>query len=330
VFPAIVKFEPLTLVERELALLASAVLAWGTYRFVETPLRFGGRRELKALSLGAAMAAVALAGVVVDAGDGFEFRLPAEIRAMADVPEETAQWRVNTCLIDLSHQTNFVDECVERDRRPLILFWGDSTAGALMPGLLKAQATRDFGIAQFTASSCVPILNTDVATTPGCRANNDRVLATANGLKPDIILLHGTWEKNLDQVGATVATLKRETSARIIVLGPGVFWRRGLPREVLRYYLLHHDLIPVRSNEAVVPRWVDRDLRETVVPAGGEYISAVDVLCNDEGCLTRLGDAVSDITASDQVHLTEKASVFLVQGIIDRVLGTRAPAGASQ
>ena len=95
--------------------------------------------------------------------------------------------------------------------------------------------------------------------------------------------------------------------------------------------MLHHELIPVRSSEAVLAREVERDLREAAVAEGGEYISAADVLCNDEGCLTRLGDAASDIAASDQVHLTEKGSVFLVQGIIDRVLGTRAPrASAAQ
>jgi peptidoglycan/LPS O-acetylase OafA/YrhL len=325
VFPAIVKFEPLTLVDRELALLASAVLAWGTYVLIEKPLRFGQRRGLKAAGLGAAMAAVAFAGIIVYAGRGFDVRLPPEIRGMADVPEQNAQWRVAKCLIDLSYQTNFADECAERNRRPLLLLWGDSTAGALMPGLFKAQATRNFGIAQFTASACVPVLNVDIAVTPNCRANNERVLATAIKLKPDIILLHGTWEKNLDRVGATIAALRRETQARVVVLGRDVVWKRGLPNEVLRHYLLHHELIPARSSDAVVPRSIDRELRDAVVHEGGEFISGLDVLCNDEGCLTRLGDQVSDITASDQVHLTEKASVFLVQGIIDRLLGASVP-----
>jgi hypothetical protein len=66
------------------------------------------------------------------------------------------------------------------------------------------------------------------------------------------------------------------------------------------------------------------------VPAGAEFISAWDVLCNEEGCLTRLGADASDITASDQVHLTEKASVFLVQAIIDRILTPGTPRAASE
>ena len=41
VFFAIIKFAPLTLPERELILLLSALLAWVTYWFVERPFRFG-------------------------------------------------------------------------------------------------------------------------------------------------------------------------------------------------------------------------------------------------------------------------------------------------
>jgi peptidoglycan/LPS O-acetylase OafA/YrhL len=44
--------------------------------------------------------------------------------------------------------------------------------------------------------------------------------------------------------------------------------------------------------------------------------------------LTRVGDSAGDISASDQVHLTEKGSDFLINSVIDRVLS--GPASASK
>ena len=326
----IIKFGALTDIQRELILLGSTLLAWGTYWFIERPFRFGRPAPVKVASLAGAMALVAVAGVVIVQARGFDFRLPAEIRAMADVPVQTAKWRVHECLLDLGHETAFADDCAERDRKPLLFVWGDSTAGALMPGLHKAQQARGFGIAQFTASSCIPMIEIEIPAAPGCRANNDRVLAMAAKLQPDIVLLHGTWEKDLDRAAETVAALKRQTRARVIVLGPVPFWKQGLPNEVLRYWLLHHSLVPSRSREVDADRGVDDRLRAAVVPAGAEFISARDALCNEEGCLARLGDHASDITASDQGHLTEKASEFLIASIIGKLLAAPTPRAANE
>jgi hypothetical protein len=204
------------------------------------------------------------------------------------------------------------------------LVWGDSTAGALLPGLRKAQETRAFGVAQFTSSSCVPALDTDMPDTPNCRAINDKVLALARALRPDIVLLHSTWAEYLDGVAETVAALKREANARVVVLGSVPWWKRGLPSEVLRYFMLHHRLIPERSSGAEAGGSAAK-LRAKLEPLGAEFISVWDVMCSAEGCLTRIGDRASDISASDQVHLTEQGSVFLIQSVIDRVLGGQAP-----
>ena len=193
-----------------------------------------------------------------------------------------------------------------------------------MPGLRKAQQTHDFGIAQFTSSSCVPALNTDVASVPNCRAINDKILSIARDLQPDIVLLHSTWDRYLDGVAETVAALKKQTKARVIVLGSVPWWKRGLPNEVLRYFLLHHRLIPERSDRAAADSSGAR-LREKLVPLGAEFISVWDTMCNAEGCLARIGDTARDLSASDQVHLTEKGSDFLVQSIIGNVLHGQSP-----
>jgi peptidoglycan/LPS O-acetylase OafA/YrhL len=319
VFSGIVKFAPLTLLERALIVGLSFALAWLTYQLIEIPFRFGRPTRLRIATLCSGMALVTVAGGIIVRGDGFDFRLPPEIRDMAAVRTESFRWRFRECLLDLGQETSFADDCVDRNRRPLIMLWGDSTAGALLLGLRKAQETHEFGIAQFTSNSCIPAVNTDVPGVPNCRAINDEVLALAREIKPDIVLLHSTWAGPLDDIAATVTALKQQTGARVVVLGAVPWWKRGLPNEVLRYFMLHRQLIPERSDRAT-PGSSETRLREKVVPLGAEFISAWDTLCNADGCLARIGDSAKDISASDQVHLTEKGSTFLIQSIIGRVL----------
>jgi hypothetical protein len=118
--------------------------------------------------------------------------------------------------------------------------------------------------------------------------------------------------------------LKRTTNARIVVLGSVPWWKRGLPNEVLRFFLLHHRLIPERARAE--PDASGATLLDKVVPAGAEFISAWNAMCNADGCLTRIGAGAADISASDQVHLTQKGSEYLVNSVIDRVLSGAAPA----
>ena len=45
---------------------------------------------------------------------------------------------------------------------------------------------------------------------------------------------------------------------------------------------------------------IDRRLKEIAANLGIRFISAYDVFCNDNGCLTRLGDTAKDIVQFDR------------------------------
>jgi Acyltransferase family len=124
VFAAIIKFAPLTLLESELVVLASVLLAWATYRFVEIPIRFGRPSRLGLAGLCATMGMIAVAGGIVVHHGGLASRLPPEICDMAEIRPQSAKWRVHSCLLDLDQESAFADDCVDRDRRPLVLVWG--------------------------------------------------------------------------------------------------------------------------------------------------------------------------------------------------------------
>ena len=122
-----------------------------------------------------------------------------------------------------------------------------------------------------------------------------------------------------------VAALKQRTHARIVVVGPVPVWRRGLPQEVILHYLQHQELIPERSNIGVSLNWQDAPMRAKLEQLGAEFISARDALCDHRGCLTRIGPTAADLTSSDTVHLTDRASILLMATVIDKVLwGPRA------
>lgn len=322
VFSEAFKFAPLTPLERGLAIAVSFILAWLTYELVESRFRAGRVNRTKIAALSGGMIFIVFAGLVIVEGQGFETRFPKQIREFAEVRAYPASWRIHECLIDLKKETRFGKSCME-ETRPLLFVWGDSTATALIPGLRQLQHERNFGVAQFTANSCGPWLAVDVPGYPNCRNNNDEVLAIVSRARPDVVLLHARGSSRPEDIAGlkkTILALHALSIPRIIVLGPVPVWKRSLSNEVVRYLVLHHALIPARSWERVYRTWDDAQMRSETTKVGAEYISAWDVMCNADGCLTRLGEKPEDVVASDQHHLTESGSSFLIQSIKDKIV----------
>ncbi len=291
------------------AVLVALVLAWLTFRFVEIPLR---RRRNAVPALSSALLVIGIAGLVTAANLGFGFRFPEEIRDIATLAPQSNAGFHDKCFLG-APGAKLDGNCIESGDKPLLLLWGDSTAAALYPGLKKAEETIPFRFAHFALQGCAPIL----AARANCDANSALVFGFVRSAHPDILLLHAMWDRtdSLDRLTETVRQLKALNIPRIIILGPVPLWKRTLPNALVNTYRLRH-VIADRIATGVTGAGGDEKMRAFSQATGVEYVSAWRVLCDDEGCLTRVGPAAEDVVTTDMVHLSDAGSKFLIAKIV--------------
>ncbi len=294
---------------------AAVVLSVLTYRFVEIPLR---HRSGVVAKLSAGMALVGAFGIAAISADGFGYRFSPEVQEIARIrPEGNSGFR-DKCF----HETPgaaFSEQCIEEGTTPLVFLWGDSTAAALYPGLKAAESKRaSFRLARYTSPGCAPIL--DTGTNSACDKANGVAYGFLKSSHPDLVLLHAMWgiSNDLDKLRATIAELKSIGVPRIVVLGPVPVWKRTLPHTLVNYYRFRHAM-PERIATGVSGPTDDDRMAAFATAEGVEYISAWRTLCNSEGCLTRSGPAASDILTTDNVHLSDAGSRYLIEAIKDRL-----------
>ena len=288
--------------------IVAFILAWLTYRFVEIPLR----RQPKAVAgLSFALLAVGLAGIATAANSGFPLRFPAEIREIAMLAPQSNDGFGDKCFLE-GPGARLDANCIEQGDKPLLFLWGDSTAAALYPGLKRAEETVPFRLARFAVPGCAPILAASVS----CDGNNDLVFGFVKSSRPDIVLLHAMWDRthNLDRLAATIEQLKALKIPRIVILGPVPLWKRTLPLALVNAYRLTH-VIEDRISAGVTGAGSDEQMRSFSQAHGVEYISAWRVLCDGNGCLTRVGPTAEEVVTTDIVHLSNAGSKYLVEKI---------------
>lgn len=176
----------------------------------------------------------------------------------------------------------------------------------------QAEEAIPFRLGRFTAPGCAPVLMGRL----GCNATSDLVFGFLKSSRPDIVLLHAMWDpaQDLDQLQETIRQLKALNVPRIVVLGPVPLWKRTLPHALVNYYRFRH-VIADRISYGAAGAGNDEKMEAFSRAAGVEYISAWRVLCNPEGCLTRVGPTADDVVTTDIVHLSNAGSRFLVEAI---------------
>jgi peptidoglycan/LPS O-acetylase OafA/YrhL len=295
-----------------LGVVVSVCLASLTYYLVELPIR---RRAGVVPKLAAGLLALGVCGIVTLTASGFGIRFPSEIRDIAAIKPKDNSGLRNDCFQETA--TKFADHCIEPGDRPLLFLWGDSTAASLSSGLQQEARKSGFRLARFAEAGCAPVLASGVNAR--CDAANEDAFERLQSAHPDIVLLHAQWqEMNPALLRETIGRLVALKIPRIVILGPVPVWKRTLPHLLVNYYRFHH-VIPERLANGVSGPADDVRMEAFSRQAGVDYISAWHLLCNVEGCLTRIGPKASDVVATDIIHLSETGSGFLAAAVVPQL-----------
>lgn len=322
-FLRIIELSP-TRAQRLAALVLAFLLAWLTYRLIERPVRFGAHGRAKVWALAVLLVSVGFAGLLAYKGRGLPSRFPAEIRGVAAYEYDfKTDARAGKCWLGNDDSPDaFAPTCWGKLKTPAarstVAIWGDSHAARLYPGLEQLSP----GVAQLTRDSCPPTVDYGY---PNCVRGNKAVIAALHEFKPDTVVLFGVWN-SYDQrwtkdrasaagLLASIEQLKAAGITNILVVGPAPNWVKNLPKLAFKVWLRDHK-IPTRMKEGLEPTAaaVDADLKELLKGYSGvRYFSAMDALCNADGCMVRTTDDPASFTTWDYGHLTTSAAVIVAE-----------------
>lgn len=294
------------------------LLAWLSWRYVETPFRDARRISLRTLVIaGSACAALFISlGVAGHLHNGFDARLTAEQRAIVawTTLDIDTLYRRDTCFLPAMHAAAFADACAGTGGAPDVLVWGDSYAAALAAGL----RTRNPNLAQYTGSGCPPIADYPRERPPHCAQRNQQIVENIRALQPRHVVLHANWllystRETTDRLAATLATLHAVApAADLLVVGVVPQWSPSLPINLVRAGVpltAEHSmpLADYRNRQRY-----DAGLRALADANGARFVSALDVFCTAGDCRVVLPDGGNFApTAWDNGHLTLPGSLQL-------------------
>jgi hypothetical protein len=142
-------------------------------------------------------------------------------------------------------------------------------------------------------------------------------------------------EKSVAAFTETVSKIRAASpESKIVLIGPVPHWDNTLSQTIVNYLKTQPMGAKMESYSTFglvtgIKLWDDYFAAE-IPKLGVTYISAYQAMCNERGCLTRVGPKNSDLTAVDWGHLTKAGSEYLISKIGSQILaGTGLLSGNS-
>ncbi len=315
-----------------IALACCFVLAWLTYRYVEQPFRaikVTRENAKKFIWTGAIVTLViALAGGLI---------ATRTIKRSWDetLISKTYEVPIIGCGVFADLGREFNPSLFERCDKILfpangtVMMLGDSHSQALYQGLKPYLDAQEINLIAYPILECTPLSLNDKR--PRCVDYNKWIQNQIQTIKPDLVMLfaHHLFRAKDPYYGESInypahlwkaaAKLKSEGIKNVWIIGDIPNWQESLPHAMNFNFLRHDKPVPERTYVYVVRESLKMDeiLRAEDNHQGVEYVSLKDALCNDKGCLTKVGtDFPNDLIVMDYGHLTKNGAAYLSEQVL--------------
>lgn len=231
--------------------------------------------------------------------------------------------------------------CLERHPgKRAVLLMGDSHSASLGVGLRAWAKTQDMDFLHASGFLDPRIYCHNMPTRqPAMACNPEYTRAVMKQLiaaKPDVLVLDMHWampgvlenypDKDtwVKQIQLATRELAAELGVRkVIVVGQIPTWKGDLPTLLLEKFTKKRRPIPERTFEGIDDSslQMEASLQKAVWPKNTQYFSLQKLLCNANGCMTRVGDDWrTDVVVWDYGHMTGAASRYVVEhGLAARI-----------
>lgn len=307
------------------------MLAWLTYKLIETPIRVHNKGAT--LQLVGVFCLAGLVATTVMLFDGLPHRTvnKDETRVFLDQYRKLHKFGLsdyyqercdfydwpnagNKGVIDKACTTVTGD-------RPVYLLWGDSHAQALSFGF-RQNISPKVQLALIATSGCKPKLQNDPsngANKAACQMSNDYAMEFIKKNKPARVFVAQSQNHELTN-WLEVARFVESNQGELVLVGPVPQWEPSLPTIVVKNLKVERDYIGEGLDTKIIE--TNKKLRETYIDSKVRYISIIDKLCRSNECLARVtsSDDPFNLLVLDYGHLTPVGSDFVVNHVLQDLL----------